>query len=127
MAITNRLPSGTGQVWQLTSANAITRLSDISFVGASFTNTLPPQSITLFVLPAGVPPPPELKPGTLSQANNTFDFFVNGQTGQRYILWSTVDFSNWTPVQTNTLTTNSWHAVLPVTGPRTFYRAQWSQ
>jgi O-glycosyl hydrolase len=44
-------------VWQLTASNAITRLSDVAFGGNSFTSTLPPQSITLFVLPGGAPAP----------------------------------------------------------------------
>jgi hypothetical protein len=48
----NFAPAGTAQVWQLTSANTITRLSDLSFTGSTITNTLPPQSITLFVVPA---------------------------------------------------------------------------
>ena len=50
--LTNFAPAGTAQVWQLTSANAITRLSDLSFSGSSITNTLPPQSVTLYVVPA---------------------------------------------------------------------------
>ena len=51
--LANFLPAGTAQVWQLTSANTITRLSDISFSGTTFTSTVPAQSITLFVLPRG--------------------------------------------------------------------------
>src|SRR5262245_36945352 len=46
--------NGTAQVWQLTSANTINHLSDLNFLGGSFTAVLPPQSITLFVLPAAV-------------------------------------------------------------------------
>ena len=42
--------NGTAQVWQLTSANTINRLADIGFSGNSFGVTLPPQSITLFVV-----------------------------------------------------------------------------
>ena len=42
---------GTAQVWQLTSANAITRLADLTLSGNSIVVTLPPQSITLFVVP----------------------------------------------------------------------------
>src|SRR5215813_9970874 len=38
--------NGTAQPWQLTSANAITRLADVSVAGSSPTVTLPPQSIT---------------------------------------------------------------------------------
>src|SRR6185295_16936907 len=43
---------GTAQVWQLTSANAIGHLADVSFSGTSFAVTLPAQSVTLFVVPA---------------------------------------------------------------------------
>jgi len=42
---------GKAQVWQLTAANSIDRLADMTFTGNSFAMTLPPQSITLFVLP----------------------------------------------------------------------------
>ncbi len=48
---------GSAQVWQLTAANAINRLPDVGFGGNSFAATIPPQSITLFVLPAGAPVP----------------------------------------------------------------------
>ena len=51
--LANFQPAGTAQVWQLTSANAITRLSDISVGGSSFSVTLPAQSVTLFVIPSG--------------------------------------------------------------------------
>ncbi|SRR5579884_352791 len=50
--VANFATQGPAQVWQLTSANVINRLSDISVTGSSFTAALPPQSITLFVLPA---------------------------------------------------------------------------
>ena len=51
---------GMAQVWQLTSANVITRQSDVIFSGTSFVATLPAQSITLFVVPKGgsLPAPP---------------------------------------------------------------------
>jgi O-glycosyl hydrolase len=42
--------AGVAQVWQLTAANSITRLADVGITGASFTYTLPAQSVTLFVL-----------------------------------------------------------------------------
>jgi len=52
--------NGQAQVWQLTSANAITRLADATFSGSSLSLTLPQQSITLLVLPvgSGKPQPP---------------------------------------------------------------------
>ena len=52
--LANFAPAGTAQVWQLTSANTITRLNDLSFAGSTITNTLPAQSITLFVVPAAI-------------------------------------------------------------------------
>ena len=55
VSLANFLPAGTARYWQLTSANTITRLSDMSFSGSSFTSTVPAQSITLFVLPAASP------------------------------------------------------------------------
>lgn len=52
--------SGAAQVWQLTSANTINRLPDIGLGGPSFVATLPPQSITLFVVAgrSSAPSPP---------------------------------------------------------------------
>jgi hypothetical protein len=43
-------PSGTSQVWQLTAANTITRLADISVSGSGLALSLPPQSVTLLVV-----------------------------------------------------------------------------
>ena len=127
VAITNRLLSGTGQVWQLTSANAINRLSDIHFTGWCFHQyTVPAQSITLFVLPFGTPPPPpSLRSSSLS-STNTFDLWLSGTAGQRYVLLSSSNLADWTPVQTNTLASNSWHVVLPASNSASFYRGQWA-
>jgi hypothetical protein len=124
--ITNRVLSGTGQVWQLTSANVINRLTDIHFTGGVFTNTVPAQSITLFVLPIGTPPPPPtLQSGSLS-ATNTFDLWLSGTAGQQYVLLSSSNLADWTPVQTNILTSSSWHVVLPANSSPSFYRGQWA-
>ncbi|MGZ3457523.1 MAG: glycoside hydrolase family 44 protein [Archangium sp.] len=46
-------PAGVAQRWQLTSANTLTRLADVGISGRGVSTTVPPQSITLFVLPAG--------------------------------------------------------------------------
>ena len=52
--------TGTARVWQLTSANTITRLSDVGFAASTATLTVPPQSITLVVAAAvsGAPAAP---------------------------------------------------------------------
>jgi hypothetical protein len=44
-------PKGPVQVWQLTSQNVITRLADLAVTGSTLTASLPPQSVTLFVVP----------------------------------------------------------------------------
>src|SRR5256885_696176 len=55
IALNNFASAGTAEVYQLTSANAITRLSDLSFGGSTASFTAPAQSITLLVLPPGTP------------------------------------------------------------------------
>ena len=52
--LANFYPAGTAQVWQLTAANSITRLSDLTFTGTTITNALPPQSLTMYVVPAAI-------------------------------------------------------------------------
>ena len=50
--------SGAAQVYQLTSANAITRLADLTLSGSAAAITVPAQSVTLLVLPSGSPNTP---------------------------------------------------------------------
>jgi hypothetical protein len=45
-----------GQRWQLTSTNTITRLSDVPLASSALSLTLPPQSITLLVIPGATAP-----------------------------------------------------------------------
>ena len=55
------------------------------------------------------------------------DFWLDGQAGLRYFILSSTDFVNWSPVQTNTLISNSWHVTLSATSqPPQFYRGQWA-
>lgn len=56
--------NGTAQAWQLTSANIITRLSDVSYTGASLTATVPAQSVTLFILPPSTSAKPPIAAAT---------------------------------------------------------------
>ena len=56
----------TAQAWQLTSANAIARLTDVAVSGAhAIVATVPAQSVTLFVIPRGAtgPTPPRAPTG----------------------------------------------------------------
>lgn len=122
ITLTNFLPRGTAQVWQLTSANTITRQTDLSFTGNAFSNSLPAQSITLFVLPAGSPP--WLAAAAIS-TSNTFEFWLSGPAGQRYAIQESSNLANWVTVQTHTLSSPPLRVVLPATAGNRFYRAQW--
>jgi hypothetical protein len=124
IGLTNFLPLGTAQVWQLTSANVLSHVSDIPLAGNTITNMVPPQSITLFIVPPGVVQRPQLRAGGMSA--NTFDFWLDGQVGQKYIIQATTDFTSWVPLQTNTLSSNSFHTVVTGTTPYRFFRAQWT-
>ncbi|HKQ50951.1 MAG TPA: glycoside hydrolase family 44 protein, partial [Pyrinomonadaceae bacterium] len=53
--LSNFTGAGFAQVWQLTNANVITRLNDITYTGTSLQLSVPPQSVTLLVLPKGTP------------------------------------------------------------------------
>jgi len=57
VSVANFQGTGTAQVWQLTAANSITRLPDVSLSGTSILVTLPAQSVTLLVVPASSAPP----------------------------------------------------------------------
>ena len=126
VAITNRVLSGTGLVWQLTWANAITRLADIHFTGGLFTNIVPAQSITLFVLPFATRPPLLTRQSGRLSASKTFHLWLQGMAGQRYLLLSSSNLADWTPLRTNTLASSSWHVALPTNSTPSFYRGQWA-
>ena len=126
LSLTNFLGAGTAQVWQLTSANSINRLSDVGLTGSTLIDTVPAQSITLFVLPAGTPPSPPVLTRPAISSTNTFCFWLNGQAGQRYVIQSTAALPNWSPVQTNTLSGGSTNFVFPIPVTQLFYRAQWA-
>jgi len=55
LELNNYVPLGTVQTFQLTSANTIARLADETIAGRSLRASLPPQSITLFVIPVKPP------------------------------------------------------------------------
>jgi hypothetical protein len=130
VSIANYSAAQSAEAWQLTSANAINRLTDVTLSGNTLNTTVPAQSITLFVLKpsAATPPPPVLVPSPSSlSSSNAFTFsLLNGVAGQRYVILSSIDLSAWSPVQTNTLTTVSNSYALPISGVLRFYRAQWA-
>lgn len=51
LSLANFSAAGTAQRWQLTSANSIQHLGDLAWSGGRLTDTVPAQSVTLYVLP----------------------------------------------------------------------------
>jgi hypothetical protein len=118
--ITNFNATGTVQRWQLTSANVITQLANITLTNKVLGDMVPAQSITLYVLPA-------LNAFNLQVgAGNTgyqLPLWLYGQAGLAYILQSSTDLFNWVGVSTNTLSSNSFPYLVATTNPaKMFYR-----
>jgi len=77
IALNNFSSSGKAHVYQLTSANAITQLTDLSFPGSTVSFTAPAQSITLLVLPLGTPNQPPVAKASASPTSGTAPLTVN--------------------------------------------------
>lgn len=122
ITLTNFLPAGPAQVWRLTSANAIARLSDVVLTGNVLSNTLPAQSITLFVIPGASRP--GLRDAAVT-APGAFRFWLEGQPGQRYAIESSTNLVSWFNLQTNLLSGSSTSVTVSATAGRAFYRARW--
>jgi hypothetical protein len=119
-AITNFANSGTAQAWQLTAGNVITRLADVPYANGILSNTLPAQSITLFVLPTAKSL--RLRIGT-NAAPRQMELWMDGQGGQRYLLQSSTNLTVWSAVSTNTFASNSFRILVGTTNStRMFYR-----
>ena len=119
--ITNFNATGTVQRWQLTSANVINQLVNITLTNRVLGDIVPAQSITLYVLP------PlnafNLQVGARNSTNR-LAFCLNGQTGLAYILQSSTDLFHWVGVSTNTLSSNSFPYLVGTTNPaKMFYRS----
>jgi len=69
--------AGSAQVWQLTSANTINRLADVSLAGNSLNATLPAQSITLYVIPASSGNQPPIASASASPTSGTAPLAVS--------------------------------------------------
>jgi hypothetical protein len=125
--LTNFTGTGTAQVWQLNASNVIARLPDVAHVGTTLSNTLPAQSITLFVLaPVATPPPrPTLRAGPARTAGQ-FELWLDGVAGQRYFVEASAQFTDWFMISTNLLESNSVPIRVPATNAGAqFYRAVW--
>ena len=122
-SITNFNATGTAQRWQLTAANVITQLANISFTNSILKDIVPSQSITLYVLP--VVTPFNLKAGT-NAVSGQLTIWLNGQTGLTYALQSSTDLVHWSAFATNMLTSNSFpFSVSTANSTVKFYRGLW--
>jgi hypothetical protein len=118
--ITNFNATGTAQRWQLTSANVITQLANITLTNKVLSDVVPAQSITLYVLPAVNTF--NLQAGPMNSTNQ-LPLWLNGQAGLAYILQSSTDLFNWVGISTNTLSSNSFpYLVATTNAAKMFYR-----
>jgi hypothetical protein len=108
--ITNFTGKAAAQVWQMTSAhtNAILRLTDVCVTSQAITNSLPPQSVTLFVVPASTV---NTNPPTLHFSGQ--NLWLSGTPGSQFIFQASSNLLRWTSISTNTLTSNSFS--IPIT------------
>jgi hypothetical protein len=120
--LTNFAASGTAQVWQL-ATNQISSLGSQSFTNNLLTRNLPPQSVTLLVLPPL--PPFGLRVG--ANSGGQFTLWLDGLAGQKYSLQSSTNLLQWAAIGTNTLSSNSFPYSITTTGSAAqFYRGRWT-
>jgi hypothetical protein len=118
--ITNFNATGAGQRWQLTSANVINQLANITLTNKVLSDMVPAQSITLYVLPPVSAF--SLQVGTRNSTNH-LTLWLNGQAGLTYIFQSSTDLVHWMAVSTNTLSSNSFpYLVATTNSAKMFYR-----
>ncbi|MBW8864930.1 MAG: glycoside hydrolase family 44 protein [Verrucomicrobia bacterium] len=122
-SITNFNSIGVAQRWQLTAANVISHLSNLAFTNSVLTDSVPVQSITLYVLPALAPFSWQVKSTNLPGQLN---LQLNGQAGVTYAFQSSTDLVHWSAFTTNTLTSNSLPMSISTTNStKKFYRSVW--
>jgi hypothetical protein len=120
--ITNFTATGPAQVWQLTSANTISHLSNTGLTNGVLSQVLPAQSITLFVLSGATAF--HLRIGT-NRPPGQLELWLDGQAGQSYVLQSGTDLVHWLAISTNALSSNSFSFLVTMTNTaKMFYRGR---
>jgi hypothetical protein len=124
-AITNFNSTGVAQRWQLTSTSVITALTNLPVTNGIVSDTVPSQSITLYVLPGLLPFSLQKQAG--SSPPGQVNLQLNGQSGLTYIVQSSTDLVHWTPYSTNKLVSNSVPFTVSTTGGGAkFYRGMFA-
>ena len=101
LSVSNFAARGTAEHWQLAdAATGIRRLADVAVAGGTLSVTLPPQSISLFVVPPAAPPvavPPRIRVDSAS-AGGEVRLTVEGQMGRGYAVQASSDLASWAEV-----------------------------
>jgi hypothetical protein len=120
LSISNFPAAGNAQVWQLTGANQIQRLPDLAINQGVISNTLPAQSVTLFVAPSSARPSLAVQAVTSSEI--TVQLTPSG--GLPYVIQATTDFKSWGNVATNGPGNDASTFLISRTNAIQFYRAK---
>jgi alpha-L-arabinofuranosidase len=98
--------------------------TNFSVPGTNFTCDFPPYSASVM---AFSPAAPTLTPLTIATVSDQFVIQLQGQAGVPYVIERSTNLTNWTPISTNTLLTNTLNATNPLTPYPTqqFWRTMW--
>ena len=121
LSLANFKAASTAQAWRLTSGNLIARLPDLAVNGNAVTDSLPAQSITLYVvtpssqgLSLAIPAGP---------VNGLLGLVLSGVAGEKCVIQASTDLRTWKPVSTNVLTAAVATVTVAATNSVQFYRA----
>ena len=116
--LTNYTGSGSAQVWQL-NAGAISQLSSVPYSTGLLQTTVPAQSVTMLV----ISPKPTLSLLAGPVSGGQFKFWVQGEIGGTFILQTSTNLLQWSPVSTNTFSGPQYQFNVQTNGSRQFFRA----
>jgi hypothetical protein len=121
LSISNFTVTGAAQVWQLASpGSSISHLASTGLTNGILIQTLPAQSVTLFVVPGATAF--HLRVGS-NRPPGQLQLWLDGQAGQSYVLQSSSNLAQWLAVSTNLLASNSFSFFVPTTNTaKMFYR-----
>ena len=120
LSISNLTITGSAQVWQL-AGGSLSQLANVGVTNGILTQVVPSQSVTLFVVPSGLPF--QLQ-ASASHPLGQLLLTLYGQQNQSYMLQSSTNLKTWQTISTNELSSNSIDFLIPMTNSTsTFYRA----
>jgi hypothetical protein len=98
-------------------------LPDTRFAGATLTNTLPPQSITLFVLPAIPGAGTQIAFRSVSVASGQVTLQLTAPVPEAFRVEQSADCRTWSTAIVASSTNSMVTLNLSASGPAAFYRA----